>query len=274
MDSSADAQAVSELINMKTKVEENIAEFNKEIENVKQQLQTQRIDIEHARRAKTVEFQKFFTNKLEMCEAKKKLELSTRQIVDLQQRLQERRKSVMEPIVMRSNEAFAHKYRESLESAISFYSEEGLNMLVIQRGSSIREKRIELTQLTEKYDNTVKEIEEAKREAEKRKQMELERARHEEENKLRLEEERRRAENNLKREEFFMKQRAEQVTTAKSHNIQPLRAVTFNESTKVVDNLGSSTSSILKDRNESLTIEPTKPELGATFSQIFRSWGN
>jgi len=218
---------MTELFNLKSGLEENISQLHQEIVSLKERISFIKEEKELARKSQATQFQKHYQLKIELVDAQRELDTFVKSVEEVRQMVKESENSIWDIVALRPFDENINCLRASIEGAINFYSEESLKLELVKRTNTNRERRVELTRLSTEYDNKLKEIEEAKRELERRKKLELEKERQQQEMRERLEQERIQAEKERQRRDF-LKNRFVPLEVAPPDSRQtPFRNVSF-----------------------------------------------
>lgn len=203
MDSTSEAGAISEILKIKSQIDQNIAELQEERASLRHKIQGIQSDKENVRREKGKEFQKQYMLKIKLADTRNDLDKLVMSVDQVRSMLQKSEESIWSTVGSASFiESFAN-IRASIVGAINYYSDDSLKLELLKQTDINREKRVELTRLMTEIETKQNELEAARKEKERLRQAELERERHELEQKQRLEEERILAEKDRQREEFL-----------------------------------------------------------------------
>lgn len=251
--------AVSELINLKVQIDQENQMLSEERDLLKLKIADFREEKENHRKRQTLIYQDIVRSKLEKASLESRLSILQSHILWQRELLENLELHIGEQVNLSSFQDAVDKIRLTVEGALKFYSEDSLEYELMQRMEHIREKRVELTQLTAELEDKAKQIEA------KRLERELEeKNRKEEEQRRKLEEE-----------------RAAAAEILKPHRLaQPFRTVSFNgcspEPKPSLLGVGimSATSNGCKSETERpLVVADTKPVGSASFpsfSQLTR----
>lgn len=222
-----EAEAVSEMINLKTKLEQNLQNIREEKETIQQKIRSTQENKQEVRKLKAAEFQRLYKLKIELSDVHKQVSIYARHIADSGRRLENLEHKIFDRIKMPELQDRMVKIRDATQNAINFYSEDSLQLELVKRNNINREKRVELTRVAEDCSQLRKALEKEKMEKEKARLAAIELARQEEERKRKFEEDRVKMERNRQREQF-LQQRVSAQEGGPQIQLQPFRRVVFN----------------------------------------------
>lgn len=203
MTSVHEEEVVSDLLNIKSKLEDSLNELQDEKENLKKKILTLKEQKEILRKEKNEELQKLFNLKLDLADVEKQVQDNHDHVLKMGQTIDDIGKNIHSLMQLEDFKEKTMKLQSSYESAIGFYSEESLQMELLKRTANVREQRVAYTKAESDYNDMIRRIEEEKREKERIRLAQLERERQEEEYRKQQESERAQAEQAKSREEFL-----------------------------------------------------------------------
>lgn len=182
--------AVSDLAQMKARIEQNISNLRDEIETIEQDLETVREQKDEYRKKKAEEYRKHFELKMKLAESIKQAEVDDEYIQRVHTMIKGIETKINNHMSLDSFEQQMTAIRVQMEGAVNFYSDESLHMELMKRTNSVRERRVEYTKVESEFNDLKRKIENRKREVERAKQAEIERQRQEEEEQRKMAQER------------------------------------------------------------------------------------
>ena len=267
--------AISELVNLKAKIEQENSDLMEERERLKDKLRIYQEEKERARRDNSELYFKNISLKLALSSNASKVTCLAKHIEWQRSLLDDLDKQATEELGLREFEERVDNIRTSIEGAVSFYGEDSLQYELLQRTTANRDKRVELTRISGELEEKKREIEAKKKQIEEAKAAETRRLQLEEERRLKEEQERAMAEKSKQRQQFLQ----QRVATFQAHPVNQslsFRPVGFNgcsperprqsfSSTSAMSPIGSD------NENPANTPGITKPNLPSglpSFSQL------
>ena len=186
----ASRDPVAEMINLKTKIEQEVESLKDERDMIRNRIQLAREGQNSARVKKEEDYKLLNKLKIELAALEQALPIESKHVENLRSTMDTLEKKIFEKIAMRGFEESMLTMRSSIEGAVNFYSDDSLQIEINRRKDLLREKRVTLTSLDAEYANKLQEIEESKKAKERERMAQLEKAREETERQRRLEEER------------------------------------------------------------------------------------
>lgn len=187
---------LNELLNGKSALEESCAKLREEKEAIRQQILRVRKEKADYRKQRVDLYRQLNNLKIDVIDMEKRVQFGRDYVDNVNECLRMTEESIKDNVRLKELEARVMKLKQSMSSAMNFYSSENLQMELMKRTNNVREKRVEYTKKESEYNEILRKIEEQKREKERAQLAEQERARQEEEDRMRKEEEK-------KREEFL-----------------------------------------------------------------------
>lgn len=213
---SKEAQAVASLFDLKTEFEQSVKNFKSERDDILKETQANMAKIREVRENKAAAIFKLGCMRGDHLDLELQVGAHANHITQSQGVILDLNRSVHDQFKMNDSVCDMEQQREKFEQAFNFYSVDSLNLENMKRRDKLREKRVELTDLTLRVEKARAEIEELNKQRERAKLMELEKARQEEELKKKLEEEKILAEKERQRQQFLQKRVGAQTTTEES----------------------------------------------------------
>lgn len=219
--------AISELINLKAKIEQENSDLMEEREKLKDKLRIYQEEKENARRHNSELYSKNISLKLALSSYVSKVGCLAKHIEWQRSLLDCLDKQTTGELALQEFQERIEEIRTSIEGAVNFYSEDSLQYELLQRTTANRDKRVELTRITNELEEKIKEIEAKKKQIAEARAAEMRRLKEEEERKLREEEERAMAEKSKQRQQF-LQQRVATFQVPPVNQNQSFRPIGFN----------------------------------------------
>lgn len=213
-------EAISDLLGIKSKLEESISHLHDEKENIRKKILSIKEQKDMFRKIKAEELQKLYKLKIELVDSNKRLQDDSNHVLAVNQTVTNLEQSIHDQVKLVDFEKKIMEMQSSLEGAINFYNEDSLQMELMKRVNNVREQRVAYTKAETDHKELLKRIEDEKREKERIKQAQLEKERLEEEEIKRQEESKIKADEAIRREEF-LRSRAETAQQPFLGKIQP-----------------------------------------------------
>jgi len=173
--------AISELLDIKSRLERNCNDLMEEKSSVMQSIGTIKERKVEVRKKKATERQKLYKLRMMLADVGKQVEMKAKYIQKANSDVIEHEQKIRDIMQIKEFEQGILKTVSQIESAVNFYSEDSLQMEIIKRTNRVRELRVEYTKVENEYKDLLRRIEEKKRERERARELEAERARQEEE---------------------------------------------------------------------------------------------
>ena len=183
------SEAVSELINLKARIEQESSELMEERSKLTEKLKLIRLEKESQRANNVDIYQKLIQARLDSLAAKRRVENLACHVAWQRQENDTCDSSIMDIVKMPEFAKSIEQLRSSIESAVNFYSEDSLQMELMKRNATNREMRVELTRITQELQQRKKELEAELEEKKRIEQAKLERQKQEDERKRLIAEE-------------------------------------------------------------------------------------
>lgn len=213
--------AISELVHLKAKIEHENSELLDQRDRLREQLTDVQLEKENGRRHNCEVFQRIIKARLDNITATSKVAQLEAHIGWQKSLLQDLELGIGEQLGLSSFEEVVSNLRQLVEGALNFYSDDSLQYELTKRAELNRDKRVELTRLTNEVEEKKRYIEAKKKEMEAAKISEQKRLEEEEKRNKKLEEEKILAEKMRQREQFLHQKSA-------THQAQPFRTISFN----------------------------------------------
>lgn len=210
---SQDDAAISDLLNMKSRLERSIQELNESKEEAKKKVEGVRERKISLRKEKLDIYQRLYRAKISLVDLTKQTEsfdLYFKTITDIYSKAEA---SIRDSTKLIELEDSIHQLNTNFERAINFYCDDSLQIELMKRTNLVRERRVEYTKLEQEFQDILRKLEAKRKEQEQRRLAELERAKQEEAQLRKLEEEKAREAEEQQRELFrnqLIAQRAQQ----------------------------------------------------------------
>lgn len=184
-----DTDATTELINLKSKIEQENSGILEERSKLVQKLKLVRFDKESERAKNGETYEKLVLARLGGLSDKRRVDNMADHVEWQKQENELCDQGILEQLTLPAFSSAVEQTRASIESAMNFYSEESLNMELMKRNSANRDIRVELTRISQEIQQRKKELEAELEEKKRIEQAKLERQRQEEERKRLIAEE-------------------------------------------------------------------------------------
>lgn len=171
------ANEIEQFLEIKTKLEQSISKLTEKHNDLRDKIahkQEARLAIECEKKEST---QKLYQLKLARVERKQKAEAYQALAGHLEEWAKKAEDKIREEVRISEFESDVSKLIEDYDGAMEYYRDDSLNMELMKRSNAVREKRVEYTQAENEYKETLRKIEEAKREKERQLMAEQQRQR-------------------------------------------------------------------------------------------------
>lgn len=259
--------AISDLLGIKSKLEESLSQLNDEKESIRRKILSIKEEKDMFRKIKAEELQKLYKLKIELVDANKKLQDDSKHVLSINQTIANLEQSIHDQVKLVDFEKKIMEMQSSLEGAINFYNEDSLQMELVKRINNVREQRLAYTKAETDYKEMLKRIEDEKLEKERIKQAQLEKERLEEEERKRQEESKIKADEEKRREDY-LRSRAEAAQQPFLGKVQtptsPLKLNSISEPSDEPEISSSKVSNVENPKSKLLNMQDI------SFSQLLR----
>lgn len=166
---------IDQLLYFKNKLELSISQLSEERDNLRRKIALKQSETKEIQEKKEEDSQKLIELRLEQLEFNRRADMYQAYVGEISDMVNRIDTKVKDKVQIKDFERDVLKSINSFDSAMEYFRDDSLQMELMRKGNSVRERRVELTTVENEQKEMLRKIEERKREKERQEMAEKQR---------------------------------------------------------------------------------------------------